>query len=375
MKLSTSFYNLHSDPGFNYNLNRLAWTISIEELKEVANKIETISDWISVMKFHAKVSEKNEKYLNAARYYQAAEFYMPHGDPEKAEIYKHSISLINETIPEIAENRFLIPYKDGFLPAIKLEPSSKPKDIIVWHGGFDSLLEEMYPMLKIFCDAGFLIIAFEGPGQGGALRTHNLKMTYDWEKPISVVLDFFDVKKCVLIGMSLGGYLAARAAAFERRIYRLVCWGALHDFSSAFKSRLGERKFKFLEFLLDMKLSFIVNPLVRRQVKKDDILSWALQHGMHVSGASSPFEYYDWVRMLNLKEVAHLINCHSYLVMGNEDHLVPIEQVYIEAQSMKNAESVTTIMLSKAQEGAEHCQIGNAKLVLDNILRWLDSLD
>ena len=214
MKLSTSFYNLHSDPGLNYTMNRLAWTISVEELKEVADRIETLEDWIREMKIQAKTSEEKGNLLNAARYYQAAEFYMVHGNPKKKEIYKHSIDLINKSMPEMAESRFQIPYKDGFLPALKLQPIGKPKDIVVWHGGFDSLLEEMYPMLKIFCDKGFLVIAFEGPGQGGALRNHNLRMTYDWEKPVSAVLDFFNVEKCVLIGMSLGGYLAARAAAF-----------------------------------------------------------------------------------------------------------------------------------------------------------------
>ena len=375
MKLSTSFYNLHSDPGLNYTMNRLAWTINVEELKEVADRIETLEDWVREMKIQAKTSEEEGKLLNAARYYQAAEFYMVHGNPKKKEIYKHSIDLINKSMPEMAESRFQIPYKDGFLPALKLQPIGKPKDIVVWHGGFDSLLEEIYPMLKIFCDKGFLVIAFEGPGQGGALRNHNLRMTYDWEKPVSAVLDFFNVEKCVLIGMSLGGYLAARAAAFEKRIHRLVCWGALHDFASAYKARLGNTKFKMLEGLLNMKMSFILNPLVIRQSKQDDILSWALQHGMHVSGATSPFHFYEWVRSLNLEDSAHLIECHSLLVMGNEDHLVPIEQIYIEAKAMKNAKSVTTLMLSKAQSAAEHCQIGNAQLVLDRILKWLESLD
>ena len=183
--------------------------------------------------------------------------------------------MINETIPEIAENRFLIPYKDGFLPAIKLEPSSKPKDIIVWHGGFDSLLEEMYPMLKIFCDAGFLIIAFEGPGQGGALRTHNLKMTYDWEKPISVVLDFFDVKKCVLIGMSLGGYMSL---AFYYKYPEMVDSLLIIDTGPGFKNaeaREGWNNYalkqakKFDEVGLDSLIgkSKEMNPLNHRNAK------------------------------------------------------------------------------------------------------------
>ena len=36
------------------------------------------------------------------------------------------------------------------------------------HGGFDSLIEEFYVIWQRVAAAGFEVIAFEGPGQGGA---------------------------------------------------------------------------------------------------------------------------------------------------------------------------------------------------------------
>ena len=63
-------------------------------------------------------------------------------------------------------------------------------------------------------DAGYEIILFEGPGQGAAHRKSSLYMTHEWEKPTSAVLDYFELTDVTLIGISLGGYLAPRAAAF-----------------------------------------------------------------------------------------------------------------------------------------------------------------
>ena len=374
MKLAKNFYQIHSDPGLNFTLNRLAWTIPVEELKNVAKQINSLKDWVKEMLTQAKSSEEEGNLVVAARYYQAAEFYMPFEHPEKKAIYNHSIDLIGKAMPELSDCRFQIPYEDGFLPALKLQPVDKPVGTIVCHGGFDSLIEEMFPILESFSKSGFLVIGFEGPGQGGALRNHKLRMTYDWEKPVCKVLDFFKINECTLIGMSLGGYLAARASAYDKRVHELVCWGALYDFTSAYKLRLGERKFKILEILLNLKLSLLVNHIILKAAKDDDILFWALQHGMHVSGTSSPYDFYQWVRTINLKDSAHLINCHSFLVMGNEDHLVPTDQLYEEAKSMINAKSVKTLMLSKDQLGAEHCQIGNPELVINRILGWLNTL-
>ena len=40
-------------------------------------------------------------------------------------------------------------------------------------------------------------------------------MIHDWERAVAAVLDHFGIDSCTLMGVSLGGYLAPRAAAFE----------------------------------------------------------------------------------------------------------------------------------------------------------------
>ncbi len=62
------------------------------------------------------------------------------------------------------------------------------------------------------------------------MHTYGHAMTHEWEKPTSVVLDYFKVDEVTLIGISLGGYLAVRAAAFEPRIKRVVTWDVMYAF-------------------------------------------------------------------------------------------------------------------------------------------------
>ena len=37
----------------------------------------------------------------------------------------------------------------------------------------------------------FEVYMFEGPGQGGVMRLQGMHFTYEWEKPVKAVLDFF----------------------------------------------------------------------------------------------------------------------------------------------------------------------------------------
>ncbi|WP_405785150.1 alpha/beta hydrolase family protein [Streptomyces sp. NBC_01378] len=82
---------------------------------------------------------------------------------------------------------------------------------------------------------GYNVIAFDGPGQGSTVREQGLHFRPDWEAVVTPVVDFAltvpeaDTDRLALIGMSLGGYLAARAAAFEHRIAASVLYDGVYD--------------------------------------------------------------------------------------------------------------------------------------------------
>ena len=44
-----AYLRLHSDPGFNFTLNRLAQTIPAQEIRGIAAEIDSIESWITKM--------------------------------------------------------------------------------------------------------------------------------------------------------------------------------------------------------------------------------------------------------------------------------------------------------------------------------------
>lgn len=370
-----AYHNLHPNPGLNFTLNRLAATIPPDEIKSVASQIDSLESWISQLRAAGEQAEQDGRLVEAARYLQGAEFYMKQGDADKAAVYAHSLKLMDSALPEMAQARDTVPYLTGQLPVIRIPAVGEERDTVLIHSGFDGLVEEMYPLLEPFAAAGYTVLAFEGPGQGAALRTSNLSMPFDWEKPVSAILDHYNVNSCTLIGMSLGGYLAPRAAAFEKRIKRVVAWGAMFDFFEVYRKRMGTPKFTVLSKLLDLGAGGVVDKLLNKARQNDGILDWAIGHGMHVSGSSSPYEFLCWVKSMNLTDCAHLIEQDMLLLMGAEDHLVPTEQLYVQAAAVSQARSVTSIMFTAKDDAAQHCQVGNTELAVEKILEWLTSLE
>ncbi|MCK4350001.1 MAG: alpha/beta fold hydrolase, partial [Candidatus Krumholzibacteria bacterium] len=168
---------------------------------------------------------------NAAFYYRAAEFYVFQEDPEKEILYDKFVDLFYKVFEGDGIERFTVPYDDAALPALKISASGEAtKGTIVMHGGFDSYIEEFYSWMRFFSDHGYDVIAFEGPGQGGARKKYGLALDYEWEKPAKAILDYFNLDDVTWLGISMGGYFCFRAAAFEPRIKRVIASSIAYDY-------------------------------------------------------------------------------------------------------------------------------------------------
>jgi pimeloyl-ACP methyl ester carboxylesterase len=130
-----------------------------------------------------------------------------------------------------------VPYEKGALRAIFYPGPAgwETKPLIVFVGGEDSTLEELYfALVPAALSTRLWSAHVRGPGQGAALREHGLFFTPEWEKPNAAVFDAYlgthaKPPSIVLIGMSMGGYLAPRAAAFEPRIDGVVSFDVCYD--------------------------------------------------------------------------------------------------------------------------------------------------
>jgi pimeloyl-ACP methyl ester carboxylesterase len=369
------YLNLHPDRSLNFLMNRLRSTIPPTELIEVGRNIETLEDWVREMLAAGQKAETDERLFEAANYYRGAEFYMVEGQAGKEEAYTKFLALHDQVFPKVALQRDAVPYGDGSLPTLIVPAKGKEKGVILIHSGFDGLVEEMYPRQVLLAEAGYRLVMFEGPGQGAALRHSGLHMPFDWEKPVGAILDHYDLESCTLIGMSLGGYLAPRAAAFDERISRVVIWGAMFDFLECFGSGFGQEQFEMLKQLIDDGEKETVNSVIESAMAANPTAAWAFRHGMHVCGAEDPFGFLKWAATMNLRDISDRIHQDVLIVMGSEDHLVPIKQFYRQIEALVNARSVTARLMTEKEHGAQHCQIGNTQIVINEILSWLDLLD
>jgi len=154
-------------------------------------------------------------------------------------------------------------------------------------GGFDSYIEEFLPILLALRDRGFDVIGFEGPGQGGALEDSGLQMTPNWEQPLSAILGGLSVSNAILVGLSLGGCLAIRAASREPRVSRVVAWDVLTDFQDVFVRQIPPTERLVPRLLLGAEADVIVDALASHG-SHSPIQEWGMSQAMHVFGVNTP---------------------------------------------------------------------------------------
>jgi len=227
------YHDFHKDQLYNFQLNR--WYslgyVRFEDMQEAGQKVETFNDWkAEILKLAEKAVSEN-RLMNAAFCYRAAEFYTLIGDPDKEPLYDKFVEYFYRAFAGNGIERFEVPYQNTFLPAMKIPPvGGQKKGTIVMHGGFDSFIEEFYSLMRYFSDHVYEIVAFEGPGQGAARKKYGLALDHEWEKPAKAILDFFKLKDVTWLGISMGGYFCFRAAAFEPRIKRVIASSIAFDY-------------------------------------------------------------------------------------------------------------------------------------------------
>ena len=371
--LPVGYQKFHKDQLFNFQLNR--WYslgyMRLEDMKEVGQKVKTFKDWKTAMLERAEKAKSEQRLMEAAFFYRAAEFYTFQNDPDKELLYDKFTHLFYKAFRDDEIERFKVPYKETFMPAMKIPPAKdKYKGVIVMHGGFDSFMEEFYSMMRYFSDRGYEVIAFEGPGQGGARKKYGLALDHEWEKPAKAVLDYFKLDDVTWFGMSMGGWLCFRAAAFEPRIKRVIASGIAFDYTQ-FPNIAGQ---------LIMKLFFkhfrnFTNKVTLKKMKKDGMHTWTIGNLMYITNEKTPADAADVAFQMNEKNLhSDLVRQDVLVLTGREDHFIPFKMHDMQVKALTNAKSVFARVFTKEEQAQNHCQIGNIGLALDVILKWISDV-
>jgi 5-aminopentanamidase len=129
-----------------------------------------------------------------------------------------------------------VPYKNTTLAAYLRVPASQTRPpVVIMMPGLDSVKEELQATAQYMLDRGLAIIAVDGPGQGEA--EYELPIEPAYERVATAVADYLagrddiDPARIGGFGVSLGGYYAARAAAYEPRIKATVSLAGPYQWS------------------------------------------------------------------------------------------------------------------------------------------------
>ncbi len=375
------FHQFHQDISMNFQMNRwFGWVGEkgmLDEMRSVAPRIVSYTDWKREFLALAENASRQGHLLRAGFYYRSAEFFMMPDDADRKIAREKFLSAIRGVYGLDQVERHAILYADGrmegFLPTYRFTPAQS-KGTIVFFGGFDSYIEELTQALFYLRDVGYDTIAFEGPGQGGALNEAGLPMTPEWHKPVKAVLDYFKLERVTLVGLSMGGCLVFRAAAFEPRVERVVAYDIFTDSLDINLRQVNPLLRGLLKVQLNLRAAAVVNALVERAAKKRPVAEWGIQQGMHVTGTSSPYEYFQTIKQFHTVDVLALIKQDVLLLAGSEDHYVPTEQFYQQIKLLINARSITARLFTRSESAENHCQVGNYGLAMRTIVNWLDGM-
>lgn len=371
------YYDLHPDVSINFQFNRwVQWlgdATALEEMQTVAPKIKTYADLRHEFLLLSEQALQQNRPLAAAYYLRTAEFFVWADDPQKHPMRDHFVQLMRQCYDINENEQYQIAYQTGFLPAYRFTPP-QAKATLVLFGGYDSYIEEFFPIVFFFVEAGYEVVVFEGPGQGGALEDAGLTMIPEWEQPVKAVLDYFGLNDVILMGISLGGGLVIRAAAFEPRIRYVIADDILCNSFEAITRSLPETlKAQVNQHLADQTADQL-NALFDQLMPQSPILEWGIRQGMHIMGKPTPYEFFQAAQTYNTIDISNRVTVDVLLLAGSEDHYVPLHQLYQQAQALTNVRSLTTRVFTRADQAQNHVQVGNVGLSLRFIANWLDSV-
>ena len=325
-----------------------------------------------------KISARQE-FFKASNYYRTAEFFLHTNpeDPRIVSVWKKSRDSFRKAA-KLADHPIIpveIPFEGttlaGYLCLVDKSRAKRP--LLIVQSGFDGTIEELYFETAHFAvKRGYNVLLFEGPGQGGVIRVQKLPFRPNWETVVTPVVDYaltrkeVDAKRIALMGISLGGYFAPRAVAFEKRIKACIANGGVYDFHMA--ARLPPEEEKELD---TQKGAEKTDRAIYSRMKTNPSFRWSIANGMFTFHAKSPSDWFKMTRPYTMKDVAAKITCPMLIVDSEGDKDMPgqARKLYDALKSPKD------FMLFTKEEGAEeHCQMGAILISNARILDWLDGI-
>lgn len=323
------------------------WVAMADRLVELAREDETLGRNFSAA----------TKLNRAALYYQTAERMQSHGFEPRKRVFRKGQEAFRAGMRLGRENyeRIEIPYQNGVIPgfAVWANVPSATAPVLVFINGLDSSKEMLYwtGLARELARRGVSTLHIDQPGSGEALRVHDLIATYDTERWASKVVDFLetrrevDPKRIGIAGISLGGYYAPRAVAFEPRFALGAVWGANHNWGEVQRRRLAR--------------------------EGDRPVPHYWEHVQWVWGSKSMDEFMRTSEKVTLDGVLDRVRVPFLVTHGANDRQIPVTYAHQTYDQLINSPKRELKIFDERTGGIEHVSVDNMSFGRTFIADWI----
>ena len=317
----------------------------------------------------------------AWRLYELAAFYLGADDPRKHRFINAMSASFDEAHRGLALTRHAVPYRGGQLTAMRWEadptdraqaPEGTPRTLIMMNG-FDGYAEEIIDFASHFPARPFDIIAFDGPGQGHTVLA-GMPLEPQWEHPTEAVLDYFGVTSAAALGVSFGGYLVMRAAAYCPRISHVIALDMMYRLLDGLTLPLPRPLHPIADAVIgNPRPAWLIDAALRVAPRFSADLAWKLQQASHLTGLSRPSEVLRAFGDYTMEPLEGRITQPCLVLAGDADQYVPFERLGDVRRALANAAELDVRAFRDAQDPdmAQHCQIGDLDRAFAIMGEWL----
>ena len=305
----------------------------------------------------------------AWRLYELAAFYLGAGDPRKGRFIGAMSAAFDEAHKGLALTRHEVPYRGGELTAMRWEadpadraqaPAGTPPTLVMMNG-FDGYAEEIIDFASHFPTRPFDIITFDGPGQGHTALA-GMPLEPRWELPTTAVLDYFDLDSAAALGVSFGGYLVMRAAAYCPRISHVIAFDMMYQLLDGLTLPLPTSIRPLAASIVERaRPAWLFDATMSVAAHASADLAWKLQQARQLTGLDKPSDVLRALGAYTMEPLAGMIRQPCLVMAGDADQYVPFERLSDVRRILAGAASLDVRTFHEAEDPgmAQHCQVGD----------------
>jgi dipeptidyl aminopeptidase/acylaminoacyl peptidase len=321
------------------------WAAMADKLSALAEEDEA----------RGRLFSAGEKLKRASVYYQTAERMQGHGHAGREATYAKALSAFARGTKMARDpvERIELRFGETTLAGLWTPAGTgKAAPAVVYCNGLDSTKELLWFswLPSALRKRGISSLCIDQPGTGEALRLKNLPVTHESETWAGACVDWLVARDDVaadrigMTGISLGGYFAPRAIAFEPRFAAGAVWGANHDWADVQQKRR------------------------RREGENPVPHYWA--HVQWAFGASSMEDFERRASHMTLDGLLDRIRVPFLVTHGEKDRQIALDYAHRTYDALTNSPRRELKIFTAREGGVEHVGADNMSFGREYIADW-----